>query len=165
MAADGAQEARAYATGAETWGTAADGAREARAHVMGAETWGMATDGAREVRVHAMGAETHCTAADGARDGAETRGVQRGGVWARVRGVNAGETRAMAMCAPVTSSSSYSKSPEIKARSSEVRRVPGNGFSSCAAPTFSRVQGISDGGRNGFPEYAGTESVQSWPTP
>ena len=33
----------------------------------------------------------------------------------------------------VTSSSSYSKSPEIKARNSEVRRVPGNGFSSCAA--------------------------------
>ena len=49
----------------------------------------------------------------------------------------------------VTSSSSYSKSPEIKARSSEVRRVPGNGFSSCAAPTFSRIQGISNGGRNG----------------
>ena len=52
----------------------------------------------------------------------------------------------------VMSSSSYSSSSEIKAGNSEVRRVPGNGFSSCAAPTFSRVQGISNGGRNGFPE-------------
>ena len=59
----------------------------------------------------------------------------------------------------VTSSSSYSKSLEIKAGNSEVRRVPGNGFSSCTAPTFSRVQGISNGGRNRFPECAGTESV------
>ena len=59
----------------------------------------------------------------------------------------------------VTSSSSYSKSLEIKAGNSEVRRVPGNGFSSCAAPTFSRVQGISNGGRNRFPECAGMESV------
>ena len=59
----------------------------------------------------------------------------------------------------VTSSSSYSKSSEIKAGNSEVRRVPGNGFSSCAVPTFSRVQGISNGGRNRFPECAGMESV------
>ena len=57
----------------------------------------------------------------------------------------------------VTSSSSYSSSSEVKAGNSEVRRVPGNGFSSCAAPTFSRVQGISNGGRNGFPECVGTE--------
>ena len=47
----------------------------------------------------------------------------------------------------VTSSSSYSSSSEVKSGSSEVRRVPGNGFSSCTAPTFSRVQGISNGGR------------------
>ena len=99
-AADGAQEARAYATGAETWGTAADGAREARAHAMGAEMWGTAADGALEARAHVMGAETRGTAADGARDGAETRGVQRGGAWARVRGVDAGKTHATAMCAP-----------------------------------------------------------------
>ena len=59
----------------------------------------------------------------------------------------------------VMSSSSYSKSPEIKAKNLEVQRVPGNGFSSCAAPTFSRIQGISNGGRNRFPEYTGTESV------
>ena len=59
----------------------------------------------------------------------------------------------------VTSSSSYLKSSEIKAGNSEVRRVPGNGFSSCAVPTFSRVQGISNGGRNRFPEFAGMESV------
>ena len=57
----------------------------------------------------------------------------------------------------VTSSSSYSSSLEVKAGNSEVRRVPGNGFSSCAAPTFSRVQGISNGGRNGFPECVGME--------
>ena len=57
MAMDGAQEARAHATGAETWGTAADGAQEARAYVMGAEMRGMAADGAREARAHAMGAE------------------------------------------------------------------------------------------------------------
>ena len=57
----------------------------------------------------------------------------------------------------VTSSSSYSISSEVKARNSEVWRVPGNGFSSCAAPTFSRVQGISNGGRNGFPECVGTD--------
>ena len=80
MAVDGAQEARAHATGAEMWGTAVDGAWEARAHVMGAETRGMARDGAR--------------------DGAETRGVQRGGAWAHVRGVNAGKMRATAMCTP-----------------------------------------------------------------
>ena len=100
MAADGAQEVRAHATGAETWGTAADGAREARVHVMGAETQGTAADGAQEVRAYAMGAETWGTAADGARDGAETRGAQRGGAWACVRGVDAGETRVTAMCAP-----------------------------------------------------------------
>ena len=29
---------------------------------------------------------------------------------------------------------------------SEVQRFPGNGFSSCAAPTFSCIQGISNGG-------------------
>ena len=100
MAADEAQEARVHATGAETWGTAADGARKARAHAMGAEMRGMAADGAREARAHAMGAETRGTSADGAGDGAETQGAQRGGAWARVRGVNAGETRAMAMCTP-----------------------------------------------------------------
>ena len=48
----------------------------------------------------------------------------------------------------VTSSSSYSKSSEIKAGSSEVRGFPGIGFSSCTAPTFGRVQGISNGGTN-----------------
>ena len=89
-----------HATGAETWGTAADGAREARAHAMGAETRGTAADGAREARAHAMGAEMWDTAADGARDGAETRGAQRGGAWAHVRGVDVGEMCAMAMCAP-----------------------------------------------------------------
>ena len=57
----------------------------------------------------------------------------------------------------VTSSSSYSSSSEVKAGNSEVRRVPGNGFSSCAAPTFSCIQGISNGGWNGFPECVGTE--------
>ena len=57
-------------------------------------------DGAWEVRAHVMGAETQGTAADGARDGAETWGAQRGGVWACVRGVDAGKTHAMAMCAP-----------------------------------------------------------------
>ena len=88
-----------HTTGAETWGTAADGAWEVRAHTMGAETRGTATDGAREARVYAMGAETRGTAVDGARNGAETRGAQRGGAWARVRGVNAGEMRAMEMCA------------------------------------------------------------------
>ena len=100
MAVDGAQEARAHATGAETWGTAADGAREARVHAMGAEMWGTAADGAQEVRAYAMGVKTRGTAADGARDGAETQGAQRGSAWARVRGVDAGETHAMAMCAP-----------------------------------------------------------------
>ena len=100
MAADGAQEARAHVTGAEMWGTAVDGAREARVHAMGAKTWGTAADGAREARVHAMGAETWGMAADGARDRAETRGAQRGGAWARVRGVDMGETCAMAMCTP-----------------------------------------------------------------
>ena len=90
---------RVHATGAETWGTAADGAREVRAHVMGAEMQGTAADGAREARVYAMGAETWGTATDGARDGAETRGAQRGGAWACVRGVNVGKMRATAMCA------------------------------------------------------------------
>ena len=84
MAVDGAQEARAHATGAETWGTAADGAQEARAHAMGAETRGTATDGAREARAYVMGAETRGMAADGARDGAETRGAQRGGALSRI---------------------------------------------------------------------------------
>ena len=51
----------------------------------------------------------------------------------------------------------YTSSSEVKARNSEVRRVPGNGFSSCAAPTFSRIQGISYGGWNGFPECVGME--------
>ena len=46
----------------------------------------------------------------------------------------------------VTSSSSYSNSSEIKAGSSEVWRFPGIGFSSCTAPTFGRVQGISNRG-------------------
>ena len=46
----------------------------------------------------------------------------------------------------VTSSSGYSNSSEIKVGNSEVQRFPGIGFSSCAAPTFSRVQGISYGG-------------------
>ena len=81
-------------------GTAVDGAQEARAHAMGAETRGTAVDGAQEARVYAMGAETWGMAADGARDGAETWGEQRGGAWACVRGVNAGETRVTAMCAP-----------------------------------------------------------------
>ena len=36
---------------------------------------------------------------DGARDGAEMSGPWRGGVWANVRGVDADETRGMAMCA------------------------------------------------------------------
>ena len=40
------------------------------------------------------------TAADGARDGAEMRGAQRGGTWAHVRGMDTGETRGTAMCAP-----------------------------------------------------------------
>ena len=100
MAADGAQEARVHATGAEMWGTAADGAREARAHAMGAETRGMAADGAREARAYAMGAKTRGTAADGARDGAETRGTQRGGTWAHVKDVDTGETCVTAMCTP-----------------------------------------------------------------
>ena len=99
-AADGAREARAHAMGAKTRGTAVDGAREARAHAMGAETRGTAADGARDARAHVMGAETRGMAADGARDGAETRGAQRGGAWARVRGVNAGEMCATAMCTP-----------------------------------------------------------------
>ena len=46
----------------------------------------------------------------------------------------------------VTSSSIYSNSLEVKARSVEVRRFPGIGFSSCAAPTFGCIQGISNGG-------------------
>ena len=59
---------------------ATDGAQEARAHVTGAEMWGTAIDGAWEARAHTMGAETRGMAADGTGDGAETRGVQRGGV-------------------------------------------------------------------------------------
>ena len=98
-AADGAREVRVHVMGAETRGMATDGAQEVRAHATGAETWGTAADRAREVRVHAMGAETWGMAADGARDGAKTRGVQRGGAWARVRGVDAGETHVTAMCA------------------------------------------------------------------
>ena len=100
MAVDGAQEARVHATGAEMWGTATDGAREVRAHAMGAEMRGMAMDGAQEARAYTMGAETQGTATDGARDGAETRGVQRGGTWAHVRGVDVGKTYATAMCTP-----------------------------------------------------------------
>ena len=51
----------------------------------------------------------------------------------------------------VTSSSGYSNSSEVKARNSEVRRFPGIGFSSCAVPTFSHVQGILSGGyESGF---------------
>ena len=46
----------------------------------------------------------------------------------------------------VTSSSSYLNSLEVKAGNLEVWRFPGIGFSSCAAPTFSRVQGILYGG-------------------
>ena len=46
----------------------------------------------------------------------------------------------------VMSSSGYSNSLEVRARSSEVQRFPGIGFSSCAVPTFSHVQGISNGG-------------------
>ena len=46
----------------------------------------------------------------------------------------------------VTSSSSYSSASEVKVGSLEVRRFPGIGFSSCAAPTFSHIQGISNGG-------------------
>ena len=48
----------------------------------------------------------------------------------------------------VMSSSGYSSSLEVKAGSSEVRRFAGIGFSSCAAPTFSRIQGILNGGTN-----------------
>ena len=44
------------------------------------------------------------------------------------------------------SSSSYFSSLEVKAGSSEVQRYPGIGFSSCAAPTFSHIQGISNRG-------------------
>ena len=100
MAVDGAQEARAHATGAETWGTATDGAQEVRVHTRGAEMRGTAADGAREARAYAMGAETQGTAADGARDRAETRGAQRGGTLSCVRGVDVGEMRATAMCTP-----------------------------------------------------------------
>ena len=42
--------------------------------------------------------------------------------------------------------SSYLSSSEVKAGSSEMWRFPGIGFSSCAVPTFSRLQGISNGG-------------------
>ena len=63
----------------------------------------MAADGAQEVRAHAMGAEMQGTTVDGgpgARDGTKMQGVQRGGTWAHLRGVDVGETRGMAMCAP-----------------------------------------------------------------
>ena len=43
------------------------------------------------------------TATDGSpgdRDGTETQGVQRGGMWAHLRGVDTGETHGTAMCAP-----------------------------------------------------------------
>ena len=63
----------------------------------------------------------------------------------------------------VTSSSSYSNSLEAKAGMLEVWRFPGIGFSLCAVPTFSHIQGISNGGyQSGFwnaPEwrtYTGT---------
>ena len=46
----------------------------------------------------------------------------------------------------VTSSSSYLNSLEVKARMSEAWWFPGIGFSSCAAPTFSHIQGILNGG-------------------
>ena len=42
----------------------------------------------------------------------------------------------------VTGSSNYSSSSEVKVGSLEMRRVPGIGFSSCAVPTCSHVQGI-----------------------
>ena len=44
------------------------------------------------------------------------------------------------------SSASYSSSSEVKVGSSEVRRFSGIGFSLCTAPTFSHIQGISNGG-------------------
>ena len=43
------------------------------------------------------------------------------------------------------SSTSYLSSSEVKVRSSEVWRFPGIGFSSCAASTFSCIQGILNG--------------------
>ena len=46
----------------------------------------------------------------------------------------------------VTSSSSYLNSLEVKAGMLGVQRFPGIGFSLCAVPTFSRIQGISNGG-------------------
>ena len=51
----------------------------------------------------------------------------------------------------VTSSASYLifgswKAARGKYRSTEVWKVPGIGFSSCTAPTFNHVQGISNGG-------------------
>ena len=46
------------------------------------------------------GGGTWGTATDGARDRAETRGEQRGGTWACVRGVEMGETHGTAICAP-----------------------------------------------------------------
>ena len=58
------------------------------------------------------------------------------------------------------SSSSYSNSLEVKARSLEVQRFPGIGFSSCAASTYSHVQGILNGGyESEFLECAGMEKV------
>ena len=49
--------------------------------------------------MHAKGAEMQGMAVDGARDEAKMWEVQRGGVWACVRGVDTGEMCAMAMCA------------------------------------------------------------------
>ena len=46
----------------------------------------------------------------------------------------------------VMSSTSYSSSSEVNIGSSEVRRFPGIGFSLCAVPAFSRIQGILNGG-------------------
>ena len=46
---------------------------------------------------------------------------------------------------------------KVKARSSEVRRFPGIGFSSCTAPTFSHVQGILSGGYE-----SGFQNVLEW---
>ena len=71
-------------------------------HIMkakrGSRTQGMAADGAHEVRAYTTGAETWGMAADGARDRAKMLGVQRGGMWACMRGVNAGKTHVIAMC-------------------------------------------------------------------
>ena len=52
----------------------------------------------------------------------------------------------LALSVGVTSSSSYLNSSEVKAGMLEVWRFPGIGFSLCTVPTFSHVQGISNGG-------------------